>query len=573
MGFKANNEGVVEGAKRNLTGEGGMSIELFVWSEREKQVFCVRYKSKDESEVFELPYRSSKEFAEHLFAFLRKSCLCFRQLLGQVELQSECSDAHAREDARLFLNWLWLAGCFQPREARNWLTAEKAQLLSVIINHPVVELMPQDRYLWFVLHKGASSEEIVELPRERDAFCEAFLSWWRADEEAMRTILREIWKFLHPRAGILFDPDMRYELATYFIEAMDCEPMRSIRLQDEELSWHYCAWHRLRWEVARELDEDRQEKATLEWIEVCYRTEPTEPAMVTDWDAEKEIRETLGLGEGTPLRQKLTERLRTWSRTTPQRGSSIPGFLIRREQERQTLTRLAHWFVRRYELPTAFQVIGVSFWLSLFLLLLLLVFAALALFFSHWWAFVLFILSLVVPVALFRIECLKLGRMIGRLVGGCVIGWLPLLTEEWWRLALTNPSGHFPSWIDFLPVAAFFIVVGYICLEARRFLPYNRISSWELFKRSSQIVLLGLLLSALIGLFLCRFAGPAVLKGIEGQISEDCRAPLLWFLKGLYGSSNDVFPLAILLIHSPLAMFIGIFIQILWEEKPLTEPL
>jgi len=201
------------------------------------------------------------------------------------------------------------------------------------------------------------------------------------------------------------------------------------------------------------------------------------------------------------------------------------------------------------------------------------VFAALALFVPRWWTFVLFILSLVVPVALNWSKYLKLGRMIGRLMGGCVIGWLPIVTEEWWRLALTNPIDHYP-WIDLLPIAAFFIVVGYICLEARRFLPHNRVSSWGLLKRSFEIALLGLLLSALIGLFLCRFAGPAVLKGIKDQISWHYRAPLLGFLKGLYGSPDDgFFPLAVLLIHSPLALFIGIFIQILWEEKPLTEPL
>lgn len=537
-------------------------MDLFLWSDRRKQVFCIRYKSEDRSEVFELPHRSPKEFAEHLFAFLRESRLCPQQLLKQVVNQSEGADALAREDARLFLNWLWLAECFQPREAieRNlWLTAVKGELLKAVLNHPMVEFVPQDRYLQFILHEDASNEEVVEMPRDCDAFCEAFLRWWRADEEAMRTILTEIWKFLHPKGvGQDFKPDMRYELATYFIEAMDYGPMRSVRLQDEELSWHYCAWHRLRWELARELEEERQEKATLEWIEVCYRTEPTEPAMVTAWDAEKEIRKALGLGEGTPMSQ---------------RGDGIPHFLTRREQERQTLTRLAHWFVRRYDLPTAFQIIGISFWGFLFFLLPFQVFAALALFVPRWWTFVLFILPLVVPVALNRGKCLKLGRMIGRLMGGCVIGWLPIVTEEWWRLALTNPIDHYP-WIDLLPIAAFFVVVGYICLEARRFLPHNWVSSWGLLKRSFEIALLGLLLSALIGLFLCRFAGPAVLKGIKEQIRWHCRAPLLWFLKGLYVSSDDgVFPLAVLLIHSPLALFIGIFIQILWEEKPLTEPL
>lgn len=50
---------------------------------------------------------------------------------------------------------------------------------------------------------------------------------------------------------------------------------------------------------------------------------------------------------------------------------------------------------------------------------------------------------------------------------------------------------------------------------------------------------------------------------------------LLGLGKGIWVNQheNPVFSPFVLIFNAPLALFIGVFVQILWEKEPLTEPI
>ncbi|MBM4289676.1 MAG: hypothetical protein FJ135_16310 [Deltaproteobacteria bacterium] len=150
-----------------------------------------------------------------------------------------------------------------------------------------------------------------------------------------------------------------------------------------------------------------------------------------------------------------------------------------------------------------------------------------------------------------------------RVIGSIIIGYLPLLfTGESWHVALSEPWG-----INLvLPLAALFLSFIYFFMEVKNNLEPG---SQEYRKRAGKIFLYSLGVSLFIGCCLLPLIGvylppDANLNAISGQW------PYLWIF---FGWQNFFLFLKILLYNSPLALLIGIFVQILWEDKPVTYPL
>jgi hypothetical protein len=160
-----------------------------------------------------------------------------------------------------------------------------------------------------------------------------------------------------------------------------------------------------------------------------------------------------------------------------------------------------------------------------------------------------------------------------RIMAGIIVGYLPIFfIDEVWSLVARS----------FFPLATIAVVVGlvtllYLYVEVQRRLGDTRVA----FERATQIFLLGLLQSASIGLVLTSMIGPYMASrswgSAEGmQPIESLRQtlppfvgelPLVLGIEPLF-----VFPSAIF-VMAFMSFFIGTFLQLLWEDLPITEPL
>jgi hypothetical protein len=160
-----------------------------------------------------------------------------------------------------------------------------------------------------------------------------------------------------------------------------------------------------------------------------------------------------------------------------------------------------------------------------------------------------------------------------RIGAGIIVGYLPVfLIDEVWDLAEQS----------LFYICAVVVLLGsttllYLYTEVERRLGDPR----EAFARAGSIFLLGLVQAAGFGLLVTSLLGPLMAArnwGPPGAIhtAETLRAELTPFvgeLPRMVGVEPLIaFPTAVLLM-SFLAFFIGTFLQLLWEELPITEPL
>lgn len=475
-----------------------------------------------------------------------------------------------------------------------------------------------------------SSDSLI-FPRDLEGFVSVFRTLWARSEEDILLLVEEAWKWLYPQSerthetlgtvseGKVNDflrPKQKEELATYLIAALNHPDLKHWR-DRENLSWHYCAWHKYGWEAARDMAAlEKEEQASIAWLEVCFRTEPIEPALLTEIDPEREIKEVI-FSEKQESRRSMV---------------SPPAYLRRRETERKTLSHLARWFVRRYDLETALQIfatsgqsklitrlaklavrlpfvsrdgvprIGALIWVTVLVpYLLIKVFPSIVTWLLPLVA-LLFILFLMIQGKQFLV----------RLAGGCVIGWLPLLSDEFLHI----PTPHYGIEVEgyvwlwswsywFIPIA-----IGAVYYSVHTKVKQSISQSWItknwfglVGKRTMVLTLVGLILSGLIGVFICRYSVPPVLMdtindykdageetislrdGTRVDFKPDETYDLadwlsvpgsvlgIFSVQAVYGKWPEIFPTYVWLFYTPIALFIGIFIQLLWEEKPMTEPL
>jgi hypothetical protein len=160
-----------------------------------------------------------------------------------------------------------------------------------------------------------------------------------------------------------------------------------------------------------------------------------------------------------------------------------------------------------------------------------------------------------------------------RILAGIIVGYLPIFfIDEIW--GLVNRS--------FFPLAAIAVVVGLVTLLYLYVEVQGRLGETpEAFSRATQIFLLGVLQSAGIGLLFTGMIGPfmatrnwadeAHVGGIEAL--RDSLPPFVGQLPPVIGIEPlYAFPAAVF-VMAFMSFFIGIFLQLMWEDLPITEPL
>jgi len=149
-----------------------------------------------------------------------------------------------------------------------------------------------------------------------------------------------------------------------------------------------------------------------------------------------------------------------------------------------------------------------------------------------------------------------------RIAAGIIVGYLPVfLIDEVWDLA-GQPLVTLVTVVAMLGAPTFL----YLYVEVQRRLRDPAIA----LRRATDVFLLGLLQSAALGLVATSLLGP--LMSGRNWSSEQAGAFLGYLPRVLGIEPFAAFPTAILLM-SVLAFFIGTFLQMLWEELPITEPM
>jgi len=207
----------------------------------------------------------------------------------------------------------------------------------------------------------------------------------------------------------------------------------------------------------------------------------------------------------------------------------------------------------------------------------------------------LFICKLALPV---------LGMFMPRLIMAISSAWIVFTaTEELYKSSfdITLSAGW---WVVLLIIP----VMLFMMLEIHNIAP--DVKTFSIFRRCLGILGIGLIYSLLIGLFFINFTANRILprsdylktfyheldnkewnnpyENNEESIDTDCSKQLYDNLKRVHPKSNKGWPILIqtkilslhfdllpnmLLFRAIFALFIGIFIQLIFEDKPITEPL
>jgi hypothetical protein len=158
-----------------------------------------------------------------------------------------------------------------------------------------------------------------------------------------------------------------------------------------------------------------------------------------------------------------------------------------------------------------------------------------------------------------------------RIAAGIIVGYLPIFfIDEVWSLAARS-IGTIAS-VSFLLAMATLL---YIYIEVQRRLGNTDVA----FARARQIFVLGVLQAFGIGLVITGLLGPFMAARNWGSGEVDVAglraslAPLVGQLPEIIGVDPLlIFPAAVVFMTF-LSFFIGTFLQLMWEDIPITEPL
>jgi len=160
-----------------------------------------------------------------------------------------------------------------------------------------------------------------------------------------------------------------------------------------------------------------------------------------------------------------------------------------------------------------------------------------------------------------------------RIGAGIIVGYLPVfLIDEVWDLAEQSPF-YLLTVVGLLGTTTLLFI--YVEVQRRIGDPQ------ESFRRARRIFLLGMVEAAGFGMLVTSLLGPLMAvrnwgtqAGAETmELLRTTSPPFVGELPRIIGIEPFfVFPTAVLLM-SFLAFFIGVFLQLLWEELPITEPL
>ena len=160
-----------------------------------------------------------------------------------------------------------------------------------------------------------------------------------------------------------------------------------------------------------------------------------------------------------------------------------------------------------------------------------------------------------------------------RIGAGIIVGYLPVfLIDEVWDLASRQNVA-----LDAVVLLLGLVTLLYIYVEIAR-----RISDTVVaFARARALFLLGVVEAFAVGIVMTGLVGPfMVARNWSPDSGEVAMETLRESLSPMIGSLPHIvgigpiyaFPSAVLLMTF-LSFFIGIFLQLMWEELPITEPL
>jgi hypothetical protein len=158
-----------------------------------------------------------------------------------------------------------------------------------------------------------------------------------------------------------------------------------------------------------------------------------------------------------------------------------------------------------------------------------------------------------------------------RIAAGIIVGYLPIFfIDEVWSLAARS--------IAIIVSVSFLLAMAtllYIYIEVQRRLGNTDVA----FYRARQIFVLGILQAFGIGLVITGLLGPFMAARNWGAGETDVGslraslAPLVGQLPEIVGFDPFlIFPAAVFFMTF-LSFFIGTFLQLMWEDIPITEPL
>ena len=312
--------------------------------------------------------------------------------------------------------------------------------------------------------------------------------------------------------------------------------------------------------------------------------------------------------EDSPFADRESEVVRAITREDCQaieRGQDLSVFLRRRSKDcRRILGKLEKWFLRRYDIRNSSSIIhhtwalekgeddaGVTLsWhtprnhaLALALLAAPFVGAAFG-YLRHPLLFDLLASAEVVVVyavtiwfLLYRF-CWKrdlsfFHASVPRIGAGIIVGYLPVfLIDEVWSLASRSA-------VTLVSVAALLglVTLLYIYVEIERRLENPTVA----FARARAIFLLGSFEAFGAGVLMTGLVGRLMVSrnwfSEEGELSLELVRQTIPTLVGDLPRIVGIEPLyvfpSVLLIMTSLSFFIGVFLQLMWEELPITEPL
>ena len=160
-----------------------------------------------------------------------------------------------------------------------------------------------------------------------------------------------------------------------------------------------------------------------------------------------------------------------------------------------------------------------------------------------------------------------------RIGAGIIVGYLPVfLIDEVWDLA-SRPQVALDSVVFLLGL----VTLLYIYVEVARRIPDTAVA----FARARSIFMLGVVEAFGVGVVMTSLVGPFMVSRnwspasgeVEVAALRETMPPMIGQLPHIVGIEGVyAFPSALLLMTF-LSFFIGIFLQLMWEELPITEPL
>ena len=176
-----------------------------------------------------------------------------------------------------------------------------------------------------------------------------------------------------------------------------------------------------------------------------------------------------------------------------------------------------------------------------------------------------FLIAIGISIYLKQSDWIKL--IIPRLAGTILVGYIILVaTAEIWEFSLRvyQQEGKIVGLIQYIAIiiTALLTSLIYLFIEVNNLVKKPGLS----LRRALSLFLLGATESFIIGLILFDLFADGMTRGLMGNLGIDADKIRI---DGIFG---HIYPLP-LILYASLALVIGIFVQIIWEDKPITEPL